>query len=183
MDILHLIDRLEELFNESRTLPFTRSAVVDEDKMLDIIDQMRVTIPNEVKQAQQVLSQKDRFLAQAQEEANRITTLAREKAEQLVAHEAVVKNATARAEQILTQARAEAQSTRRDADDYVIEGLQHLDAEMTRLQSQIRNGVRKLEEERLRNNPSAPPVSQPPTPPATSTPVVKEEPKAEQTPE
>lgn len=181
MDILHLIDRLEELFNESRTLPFTRSAVVDEDKMLDIIDQMRVTIPNEVKQAQQVLSQKDRIMAQAQEEANRIVTLAREKAEQLVAHEAIVKSATARAEQILTQARAEAQSTRRDADDYVIEGLQHLDAEMTRLQSQIRNGVRKLEEERLRNNPTpAPAAPPPPVPAVTPAPVAKEEPKAEQ---
>lgn len=176
MDILHLIDRLEELFNESRTLPFTRSAVVDEDKMLDIIDQMRVTIPNEVKQAQQVLSQKDRIMAQAQEEANRITALAREKAEQLVAHEAIVKSATTRADLILTQARAEAQSTRRDADDYVIEGLQHLDAEMTKLQSQIRNGVRKLEEERLRNNPPPPPVA-----PASAALVAKasEEPKAE----
>jgi DNA repair exonuclease SbcCD ATPase subunit len=180
MDILHLVDRLEELFNESRTLPFTRNAVVDEDKMLDIIDQMRVTIPNEVKQAQQVLSQKDRIMAQAQEEANRITSLAREKAEQLVAHEAIVKSATARAEQILTQARAEAQSTRRDADDYVIEGLKHLDSEMTRLQSQVRNGVRKLEEERLRN---APPPAPAPVAQPTPTPVVaaKEEPKAEET--
>ncbi len=178
MDILHLVDRLEELFNESRTLPFTRNAVVDEDKMLDIIDQMRVTIPNEVKQAQQVLSQKDRIMAQAQEEANRITSLAREKAEQLVAHEAIVKSATARAEQILTQARAEAQSTRRDADDYVIEGLKHLDSEMTRLQSQVRNGVRKLEEERLRNAPPPAPVAPPPAP----APVVaaKEEPKAQE---
>ena len=42
MDILHLVDRLEELFNESRTVPFTRNVVVDEDKMLDLIDQMRV---------------------------------------------------------------------------------------------------------------------------------------------
>ncbi len=182
MDILHLVDRLEELFNESRTLPFTRNAVVDEDKMLDIIDQMRVTIPNEVKQAQQVLSQKDRVMAQAQEEANRIVALAREKAEQLVAHEAIVKSATARAEQILTQARTEAQTTRRDADDYVIEGLQHMDAEMTRLQSQIRNGVRKLEEERLRNNPTPPPAPVTPVPtPTPITPVAKEEPKAEQT--
>ena len=91
MDILHLVDRLEELFNESRTVPFTRNAVVDEDKMLDIIDQMRVTIPNEVKQAQQILSQRDRFLAQAQEEATRIVALAREKADQMVEHDSIVK--------------------------------------------------------------------------------------------
>jgi hypothetical protein len=180
MDILHLVDRLEELFNESRTLPFTRNAVVDEDKMLDIIDQMRVTIPNEVKQAQQVLAQKDRFLAQAQEEANRIVALAREKAEQMVEHEAVVKNAMARADQIMAQARAEAQATRSGADDYVIDGLQHLDTELTRLQTQIRNGIRKLEDDRARGAAAAA-VSAPP-PPAPSAPA-NEHPEAEPAPE
>jgi hypothetical protein len=41
MDILHLVDRLEELLNQSRPLPFTHNVMVDEDRMLDIIDQMR----------------------------------------------------------------------------------------------------------------------------------------------
>lgn len=176
MDILQLIDRLEELFNESRTLPFTRNAVVDEDKMLDIIDQMRVTIPSEVKQAQEVLAKRDRIMAQAQEEANRIVTLAREKAEQMVEHEIIVKNATARADQILTQARTEAQATRRDADEYVINGLQHMDTELTRLQTQIRNGIRKLEEDRLRGNVAA--VAPSPQPSTT-----ENEAKPEETPE
>jgi DNA repair exonuclease SbcCD ATPase subunit len=167
MDILHLVDRLEEIFNESRTVPFTRNAVVDEDKMLDIIDQMRVTIPTEVKQAQQVLAQRDRVLAQAQEEATRLVTLAREKADQMIEHESIVKSAMMRADQILAQARLDAQATRRDADDYVIEGLQNLDNEITRLQTQVRNGVHKLEEERARNplpgspTPSAPKNEQP----------------------
>lgn len=93
MDILHLVDRLEELFNEARAFPFTRNVMVDEDKMLDIIDQMRVTIPDEVKKAQQLVSQKDRILAQAQEEAGRIVSLAKEKAEQIVEREAIVKSA------------------------------------------------------------------------------------------
>jgi vacuolar-type H+-ATPase subunit H len=180
MDILHLVDRLEELFNASRTLPFTRNAVVDEDKMLDIIDQMRVTIPNEVKQAQQVLAQRDRVLAQAQEEANRIVALAREKAEQLVEHESVVKNALSRADQILSQARADAQATRNDADEYVIDGLQHLDGELTRLQTQIRNGIRKLEEDRVRAPAPAPtPAASAAPPPAPASEKPAAEPTAE----
>ena len=51
MDILHLVDRLEELFNESRPIPLTHSVVVDEDRVLEIIDQMRISIPDEVKKA------------------------------------------------------------------------------------------------------------------------------------
>jgi F0F1-type ATP synthase membrane subunit b/b' len=149
MDILHLVDRLEELFNESRALPFTRNVVVDEDKMLDIIDQLRVTIPDEVKKAQQLLAQKDRIMAQAQEEASRIVTLAKEKAEQIVEREAIVKSAQTRATQIVNQARDDANNTRRDADDYVIDSLQNMEEEVTRLLTQVRNGIRKIEEERL----------------------------------
>ena len=84
MDILHLVDRLEDLLNQSRPLWFTHNVIVDEDRMLDIIDQMRVAIPDEVKKAQQFLAQRDRILAQAQEEANRTLAIAREKSEQLV---------------------------------------------------------------------------------------------------
>jgi hypothetical protein len=169
MDILHLIDRLEELFNESRTVPFTRSVIVDEDRMLDIIDQMRVTIPEEFKKAQQLAAQKDRILAQAQEEGNRIVQLAREKAEQLVDREAVLRSAQNRAEQILSQARADAQATRQDADDYVIESLRHLEVEMSRLQTQVRNGLRKLEEERLRAPSPLPGISEEVDPPSELT--------------
>src|SRR5664279_1928707 len=150
MDILHLVDRIEELFNNSRAVPFTRNVVVDEDKMLDIIDQMRVTVPEEVKKAQQVVQQKERILAQAQEEANRIVALAKEKAEQIVEREAIVKSAQTRGAQIVAQAREEASNTRHDADDYVIESLQNMEEEVTKLLTQVRNGIRKIEEERLR---------------------------------
>ena len=53
MDILHLVDRLEELFNQSRPIPLTRSVIVDEDRFLEIIDQMRISIPEEVKKGQE----------------------------------------------------------------------------------------------------------------------------------
>ncbi|MDD5370585.1 MAG: hypothetical protein PHQ40_15995, partial [Anaerolineaceae bacterium] len=99
MDIQHLVDRLEELFNESRPIWLTHSVIVDEDRMLDLIDQMRVSIPEEVKKAQQILNQRDRLLAQAQEESNRTLSLAREKSDQFVERDAIVNAAQARAEQ------------------------------------------------------------------------------------
>jgi cell division septum initiation protein DivIVA len=149
MDILHLVDRLEELFNESRSVPFTHSVIVDEDRMLDIIDQMRVSIPEEIKKAQQLLAQRDRILAQSQEEANRTLQLAREKSEQMVEKDGIVQAAHARSEQIIAQGRAEAEKQKRDADDYVLDTLQELEAEMERVLGQVRNGVRALQSERL----------------------------------
>ena len=103
MDILHLVDRLEELFNDSRPIPLTHSVIINEDRILDIIDQMRVTIPDEMKKAQQVLTQRDRVLAQSQEEANRTLALAREKSEKMIERDALAQAAKVQADEIISK--------------------------------------------------------------------------------
>jgi len=150
MDILHLVDRLEELFNESRPIPLTHSVVVDEDRVLEIIDQMRISIPDEVKKSQQVLAQRDRVMAQAQEEANRTLTLAKRRGEESMSRDSVVEAAHERAEQILDQARADVESMRSEADEYAVETLAALEDELTRLLNQTRNGIAKMSAERER---------------------------------
>ncbi|HZD57548.1 MAG TPA: hypothetical protein VE136_12525 [Anaerolineales bacterium] len=149
MDILHLIDRLEELFNESRPIPFTHNVIVDEDRMLDLIDQMRVAIPEEVKKSQQILAQKDRILAQAQEEANRTLAIAREKSEQLIERDVVTQSAQARADQIVAQIAANADVQRQEADKYVIETLGKLEMELERYLNQVRNGIATLQQDQI----------------------------------
>jgi len=148
MDILHLVDRLEELFNESRPIPLTHNVIVDEDRFLDIIDQMRISIPEEVKKAQQVYAQKDRVLAQAQEEASRTISLAREKADQLIEKDSISQDAQRRAAQILEQARLEAENVKAGADQYSMDALLNLEVELERLLNQVRNGVQLLEQKR-----------------------------------
>ena len=158
MDILQLIDRLEELFNDAKAVPFTHNVVVDEDRMLELIDQMRIAIPEEVKKAQQVVAQRDRVMAQAQEEANRTLSIAREKADQLAQKDIIVQEATRRAEQIINQARAETEATRADADNYVIDTLMQLQDQIAKLSNQVSNGVRMVQEEQMRkvaNSPSS----------------------------
>ena len=148
MDILHLVDRLEELFNQSRPIPLTHSVIVDEDRFLDIIDQMRISIPEEVKKAQQVYAQRDRILAQAQEEANRTVALARERADELIGKEVIVQEAERRAEQILEQARQEAENIKAGADQYAHDKLLELEMQLEQILNQVRNGIRLLEESR-----------------------------------
>ena len=149
MDILQLIDRLEELFNNSRPIPLTHNVIVDENKFLDIIDQMRISVPEEVKKAQQVFSQKDRMMAQAQEEANRTLQLAREKADELVGKEGLVQDAQRRASQIIDQSRVEAENIKTDADEYTLDALMGLQTELERLTNQAQNGVQVLLQKRL----------------------------------
>lgn len=146
MDILQLVDRLEELFNESRPIPLTHSVIVDEDRFLDIIDQMRISIPEEVKKAQQLFAQKERLLSQAQEEGNRTLQMARERADQMIEKEALIQDAQRRANSIIEQARIDAEEVRAGADHYALDGLMGMQMELERLLNQVRNGIQLLEQ-------------------------------------
>ena len=147
MDILHLVDRLEELFNESRPIWLTHSVIVDEDRMLDLIDQMRVAIPEEIKNAQQIITQRDRILAQAKEEANRTVALAREKAEKRLEDNEMIQSARVRADQIIQEAHKEAAISQQEADKYILDTLAKLQAHMERMLNQVQNGIRSLQSE------------------------------------
>ena len=148
MDILHLVDRLEEVFNSGTAIPLSHKLMVDEDRVLEIIDQMRVSIPEEVKKAQQVLAQRDRIMAQAQEEAARTVQLAKEKGEQLVSRENLVASAQSKADQLMDAARADAEQVRAEADDYTLEVLTKLEAELVKSLNQARNGIARIRAER-----------------------------------
>jgi cell division septum initiation protein DivIVA len=147
MDIQHLVDRLEQILNESFRLPLSPYLFVDEQKVFDIIDQMRVAIPEEVKRANRIEAEKDRILAQAKEEGERIRGLARQEANELVNRDGITHSAQQRAENIMERARRDAEALRRDADVYVIEVLAKLEEDLLRSLSVVRNGLRKVQTE------------------------------------
>jgi vacuolar-type H+-ATPase subunit H len=112
---------------------------------------MRIAIPEEVKKAKQLYSQKDRLLAQAQEEGSRTVEIARQKAGELVEKEAVVMDAQRRAAQILDQARVESDEIKIGADQYSQDALSGLIYELERLLNQARNGLLVLEQKKVRS--------------------------------
>jgi len=144
MDILHLVDRLEELFNESHSFPLSHKVIVDEERMLDLIDQMRLAVPEEIKKAQQIINQKERIIAQAHEEANRTLELAKEQSQKLVERDEIVLKAQSLAEDFKRKAVEETKSIKQEADLYSIESLEHLEIELGKILSQVRNGIQAL---------------------------------------
>jgi vacuolar-type H+-ATPase subunit H len=146
VDILHLVDRLESLLNHSWRIPFTSNVVVSEDDFLDIIDQMRVSIPEEVKQARRVSAERDHVLEQAQAEADRIIALAQEQAGSLADDHEVMRSAYAKADEIVAQSERSAEEVKTDADVYVMEVLGALEESLMRLLTTVRNGIRQVQE-------------------------------------
>ncbi len=144
MDIQHLVDRLEQLLNESFRFPLSAYLFVNEDQIFNLIDQLRVAVPEEVKRANRIESEKDRILAQAQEEAERIRKLAQQEAGELVNRDTVTMSAQQRADNILERARRDAEALRQDADVYVVEVLAQLEDELLRSLTVVRNGLHKV---------------------------------------
>lgn len=145
MDILHLIDRLEQAISDGQRIVLTAKIIVDEDRLYNVIDQMRVAIPDAVKRANRLESEKDRILAQAHEEAERIRDLARQEAEELILRDVITNSAQKRAENILERARREAEDMRHDADTYTVDVLARLEEDLLRSLSVVRNGLIKLQ--------------------------------------
>jgi vacuolar-type H+-ATPase subunit H len=171
MDIQHLVDRLEELIDEGRHVWLTKMTMIDEERALEIIDQMRISIPEEIEKANRVLNQRDRILAQANEEAARIIDLAREKAETLIQRDAITQAAQNRAANIIEQARQEAEQMRADADNYVLEVLREFETHLVKTLSIVRNGINKIVQDReaARARAAEPAAaSKPPEPPKAS---------------
>ncbi len=150
-DIHHLIDRLERLLNESWRMPLSTYLVINEDDFLDVIDQMRTAIPQEIKSAEKTLRERDRIVAQAEEEAERIVQLAQEDATKLIEGHELIRAAEQRANTIVERAHREAASLKSDADDYVrgvlvsLDGqLVDVDAQIANLLTTVRNGLAAL---------------------------------------
>jgi len=150
IEIQHLVDRLEALLNESWLIPLTSNRIINEEEYLDIIDQMRITIPAGIKQAKRIQQERERIIAQAQEEAERIVTLAREQAANLTNEHEILKAAEAKAEALLEQAQQQAEDIKADADDYVIEVLSELEEQLMVFLTTVRNGLKAVQRERGR---------------------------------
>jgi len=167
VDILHHIDRLEELVGEARKLPVGGGLVLSRQRLLDLIDRMRVAVPKEVYDAREVIEKRDEVLADATAEASRIIARAKEEVEERLKETEVVKAAEERARHILAGAQerllelsreAEAQAAARlddaqeaareqmrEADVYALQTLRKLETELSEFIATVHRGVDTLE--------------------------------------
>ncbi len=143
-DILYLVERLEQILAQGWRVPFTTNAVIDEDAFIDIVEQMHIAIPTEIRQAQQIVQQKERVLAQAREEAERIVEQARERAEQMVEQTDLVARANERSQYIIVEAQKEAEEVRFGADGYATDVLSRIRDELEAYLLQVDNGLERL---------------------------------------
>lgn len=156
MDILYLVDRLENLIASSRRMPLVNQIILKEGEILNIVDQMRTTIPDEVKQARRIIQEKERILAQAQADASALLTRAREETERAMNREGLLRTAEARSQELVRQAESQAQSLvqkaeehsmqlKVDADNYVAETLRNLKDHLSSIEMDVSRTILSIE--------------------------------------
>src|SRR2546421_11434275 len=127
MDVLVLIDKLDDLIHNAKPVPLTDQVRVDKEEIYDILDQMRATIPEEIKQARWIVKERQEMLAEAKREAERIVKEARDRQERLISQEEITKQAERAAEDGVEDANTRARESRRRAEDYPDEVLNTLE--------------------------------------------------------
>ncbi len=148
MDIQFLVERLEALVVNARKLPMTNQIILEQASVLDLIDQMRVAIPEEVKQARRIVQESDRVLQKAREESEQIIGAAQEQAAILLQDQSILRQAEQRSEDLEQQSRSKADETMRGADQYASDVLIRLESDLVKTLSIVKKSLEVLEERR-----------------------------------
>jgi RNA-splicing ligase RtcB len=122
--------------------------IIDRDAALNLIDELRVAVPEEVRAAKRINQEGERIIEKAQEEAERIVARAQEQAAFLIQDRGLTQAADEESERIIALAEEEAAAVRQGADDYASEILAGLETDVTRTLRSIERGIALLEERR-----------------------------------
>ena len=129
-------------------MPITGKVLVDKDSILDLVDQLRVAIPEEVSAAKRINSEGERIIEKAHDEATRITSRAQEQAAFLIGERGLTEAAQAEGRRIIEEAEDTATGIRTGADEYAGQILDALEQEVTKTLSGIRKGIEVLDDRR-----------------------------------
>lgn len=128
-----LIDELEDVLAEGHRIPFTGRLLVDEERILDIIDRMRVAVPEELKQARRIVQEQERLLAEAEARVRHALD-----------ERGLLHAVESERQRLLQVAEQEAADVRAGADSYAREVLEELDDRLLKLLTSVRNGLESL---------------------------------------
>lgn len=141
MEVLKLLDEIEDIVEDGSSLPLTKKVMVDADIILEIIKEIRIRLPDEIKQAVWIKEEKQRILAEAHKDADNMLNEAEYKLEELIENELITKKAKERAEEIISKAQNNAKEIRLGAMEYA-------DSLLSETQGKLKDTINLLNENR-----------------------------------
>lgn len=145
IDILRLLDSLERLVSDGRRLPLTMKVLVDDQRFGEMLEQLRAAAPDELRQVQRLLQDRDRTLGEARNESERIARHAEEQLEFMLQGNEAIERAQRGAEERIGEARRQAEALRAEATRYAHQLLETFERDLQRQLAVVRKGLALLE--------------------------------------
>ena len=140
MNISEILDTLDDMLDKAWGLPLSGGkCVVDVERLRDLIGDVRLNMPVEIKQAKMIVADRKQIVDDAKREAEIIIQKAEERAKAIVDHDELVKQAQIRANEINTQAQVQSRELKRATNDFVDQSLQEIEALLAKNVQEIKS--------------------------------------------
>ncbi|WP_326909242.1 ATPase [Sedimentibacter sp. MB31-C6] len=146
MDILNLLERIEDIIEDASKFPLSNKVMIDKEEVLEVINDIRLKLPDEINRASWVAKERQRILSEAHEEAEELIAKVKEQQQYLIQDSEITKEAQSYAKKIIQEAEEKANEMKLSAFNYSDEIL-------SKLQEKIRdiNNIIEDNREALKN--------------------------------
>ena len=144
MDAQAKLDQLVEMVESAKSMPLSASVLVNKTEMLTLLDELRASLPDELREAQWVIKDRDEVIDGGRKEAERIIADARTEATRLVSRTEVMQTATKEAERVIDEAKENARQMRLEVEDYVDAKLANFEVVLHKTLGAVERGRDKL---------------------------------------
>ncbi len=144
-----MIDQLVDAINQGRPVPLTSMRVVNASELIQLLERMRISVPGSIMESERTLAERDRILAEASAEAERLLQQAHQRAVEMLSDNALVVSARQEAERLANEGRQMALQRAEEADYYAVHVLEELGQKLQVITKQVDNGIRLMQNKNL----------------------------------
>jgi vacuolar-type H+-ATPase subunit H len=138
------LDEITALVESAKSMPLSASVLVNKTEMLALLDELRAALPDELREAQWVIKDREEVIDTGRKEADRIVADAKTEATRLVSRTEVMQSATKEAERVLAEAKENARTMRLEVEDYVDAKLANFEVVLHKTLGAVERGRDKL---------------------------------------
>jgi vacuolar-type H+-ATPase subunit H len=146
LKVIELLEEMEDIVEGGSTIPFAQKVLVDRGELLELIREIRILLPDEIKQAQWIKEERQKILSEAQNEADIVLKEANNHIVEMIDQDEITKLANDNAQKIIFQAKTTAKEMRIGAKEYTDELLQDAEEYLLKLTKTLKNNREELKE-------------------------------------
>ena len=135
-----IISALYDMIQDARALPLgADKCILERDKVLDMLDEIIAQLPSELKQSRTIVESRNELIGQARREAELIVRQAQQKANELVAQEAIYQEAKRQCQEMVNKTQAKITELRKLSNEYMDDALRRTEEAISQSLSEVRD--------------------------------------------